>query len=401
VSADDVARGEELAKSGRYEVNGVNVMDEPWMDEERHDVATFQDGEHLGDQHDDHGGGHEDHGGDHDDHGGDHEHVWRQHFVDGATFILDTPTEIAALVGTGNEVLWAQGESLMIAGPMGLGKTTMAIQLMREQLGLGTGQFLGLPVEQRAGTILYLAMDRPRQLARAALRVFTEADRTVLAERVKIWQGPPPSDVAKNPHILSELAKAAGAATVYLDSVKDAAIGLSDDAVGAGYNRARQLLLSGGVELAELHHTVKRGANGTAPTTAADVYGSAWITAGTGSIVLLSGEPGDPVVEFRHVRTPANEIGPLRLLHDQDAGIVTIDDKVDLVALATVQGPDGLSAKLAATVLFSTDKPTAAQVEKARRKLNRLVEKKLLLRRDGSTGGGAARDTSSWVAVAR
>ncbi len=124
----------------------------------------------------------------------------------------------------------------MIAGPMGLGKTTMAIQLMREQLGLGTGAFLGLPVVPRDGTILYLAMDRPRQLARAAARLFTEADRAVLAERVKIWPGPPPSDVAKNPHILSELAEAAGAATVYLDSVKDAAVGLSDDAVGAGYN---------------------------------------------------------------------------------------------------------------------------------------------------------------------
>ena len=390
VSADDIARGEELAKSRKYGVNGAAVAD-PWPDEELCDVAEFRDdGEHLDDQHDDHGGDHE-----------DREHVWRDYFIDGATFILDTPTDIAALVGTGNDVLWAQGESLMIAGPMGLGKTTMAIQLMREQLGLGTGSFLGLPVAPRDGTILYLAMDRPRQLARAALRIFTEADRHVLAERVKIWQGPPPSDVAKNPFILSELAKAAGAATVYLDSVKDAAIGLSDDAVGAGYNRARQLLLSNGVELAELHHTVKRGANGTAPTTAADVYGSAWITAGTGSIVLLGGEPGDPVVEFRHVRTPANEIGPLRLLHDQDAGVITIDEKVDLVALATVQGPDGLSAKLAATVLFTTDSPNRAQVEKTRRKLNRLVEKKLLLRRDGRTGGGAARDTSSWVAVAR
>ncbi len=159
-------------------------------------------------------------------------------------------------------------------------------------------------------------------------------------------------------------------------------------------------MLSNGAELAELHHTVKRGANGAAPNSAADVYGSAWITAGTGSVVLLSGEPGDPIVEFRHVRTPANEIGPLRLLHDQDAGVITIDDKVDLVALATVQGPDGSSAKLAATVLFTTDKPTSAQIEKARRKLNRLVDTGRLLRRDGTKGGGAERDAARWVVAA-
>lgn len=376
VSADDVSRGERIAASGRY--NGTAVED-PWPDEPTDTDRGTVDGEHQ----DDDPGGH-----------------WRDNFVNGAAFILDAPTEVPALVGHGNEVLWAQGESLMIAGPMGLGKTTMAIQLMREQLGLGSGQFLGLPVVPRDGRILYLAMDRPRQVARAARRLFTDTDRSVLADRVVIWRGPPPSDIAKNPIILAKLAAEAGAGTVYLDSVKDAAIGLSDDAVGAGYNRARQHLLAQGVELAELHHTVKRGANGAAPTTAADVYGSAWITAGTGSIVLLGGEPGDPIVEFRHVRTPANEIGPLRLLHDQDAGIVTIDEKADLVALATVQGPDGLSAKLAATVLFTTDSPNRAQVEKARRKLNRLVDKKLLLRRDGTKGGGADRDVSTWVAVA-
>ncbi len=376
MSADDVKRGEKIASSGKY--NGTAVA-EPWPDDESGHGGGHFDAEHQGED----PGGH-----------------WRENFVNGAAFILDEPTEVPALVGHGNEVLWAQGESLMIAGPMGLGKTTMAIQLMREQLGLGSGRFLGLPVVPRDGRILYLAMDRPRQVARAARRLFTDADRAVLTGRVLIWRGPPPSDVAKNPHILAALAKEVGAATVYLDSVKDAAVGLSDDAVGAGYNRARQHLLAQGVELAELHHTVKRGANGAAPTTAADVYGSAWITAGTGSIVLLGGEPGDPVVDFRHVRTPANEIGPLRLLHDQDAGIVTIDDRVDLVALATVQGPNGLSAKLAATVLFTTDKPTHAQVEKARRKLNRLVDTGRLLRRDGSTGGGPDRDTSSWVAVA-
>jgi hypothetical protein len=55
-------------------------------------------------------------------------------FVNGASFILDIPDKIPALWGVDNQVLWAEGESLMIAGPMGLGKTTMAGLLIRAQL---------------------------------------------------------------------------------------------------------------------------------------------------------------------------------------------------------------------------------------------------------------------------
>ncbi len=90
-------------------------------------------------------------------------------------------------------------------------------------------------------------MDRPAQIARAAHRIFTEDERDLLAERVRFWKGPPPADIARNPGLLLALAEAAGAQTVYLDSVKDAAIGLSDDEVGAGYNRARQRLLANDV----------------------------------------------------------------------------------------------------------------------------------------------------------
>ena len=314
----------------------------------------------------------------------------RSMFVGGGAFVLDIPDVIPALWGHGEDVLWAEGESLMIAGPPGLGKTTAALQLIQAQLGLGDGTVLGLPVTPRLGRILYLAMDRPRQIARAAKRLFGREDRAAL-ERLVVWQGPPPADIAQNPILLLKLARAAGADTVYLDSVKDAAIGLSDDATGAGYNRARQLLLAGGVELVELHHTVKRGANGGPPAAIADVYGSAWITAGTGSVVLLSGDPGDPIVGFKHVRHPAGEVGPFMVRHDQTAGVLTVDGQVDLAELATTVGFGGLTAKYAAAVLFSATEPTAQQVEKARRRLDKLVKVGGLRREDGVQGGAPAR----------
>ena len=122
---------------------------------------------------------------------------------------------------------------------------------------------------------------------------------------------------------------------VYLDSLKDAAVGLSDDVVGAGYNRARQILLSRGVELVELHHTVKRSSG-----TVADVFGSVWLSSGTGSIIMLTGQPGDPIVGFRQIRQPAQEIGPLMLSHDESTGTISILSSTDPVELAVEAGDE-------------------------------------------------------------
>jgi hypothetical protein len=320
----------------------------------------------------------------------------RASMVDGGAFLFDQQAVTVPLWGDGDDILWAEGESLMIAGPPGLGKTTLAQLTMLAQIGLGDGTVLGLPVALRDGPILYLAMDRPQQIRRSMLRMCKPEDRDVLAERVMIWKGPPPADIAQNPELLTRLALAAGASTVYIDSVKDAALGLSEDAVGAGYNRARQHLLANGIELLELHHTIKKSANGGPPAALADIYGSAWITAGTGSVVLLKGEAGDAVVKFKHLRQPAGEVGPLTLLHDQDAGRMTVERGIDLVELITVR-PGGLTAKRAAALMFDTDKPDKSQVEKARRKLDGLVKTGKLRREAGGKGGGEDRDEARWL----
>lgn len=299
-------------------------------------------------------------------------------FIDGASFILDIPEEIPTLWGDGNRILWMQGESLMIAGPMGLGKTTLGGQLMRAQLGIGPPTVLGMPVTPVEGKILYLAMDRPAQARRAMARQFKECDRAALADKLVVWQGPPPGDIAKYPSVLRLLAEKAGADVVYLDSVKDAAVGLSDDAVGAGYSRARQELMAAGCQLCELHHTTKRGANGGPPKDVADIYGSTWITNGTGSIILLSGNPGDPIVGFLHARQPMDEVGPFRLNHDQANGELTVLHEADPVDMLNNCGPDGLSARTLAIALWHSDEddphPSRGDVEKARRRLEQLVE---------------------------
>jgi len=312
--------------------------------------------------------------------------------VTGDRFILDRPKNIPAIWGTGNRVLWAEGEGFMLAGTQGLGKTSIAGQLVRELLGLGTGVLFGLPVTGSGEVILYLAMDRPRQIARSMARQFEEHERDALRAGLIIRPGPPPADIAKQPDLLLRMADGVGARIVVVDSVKDAALGLSEDEVGASYNRARQLLLADGRQHCDLHHTVKRNVAGGAPSSIADIYGSTWLTSGCGSVVLLTGDPGDPIVKWRHVKQPAEEVGPWTLIADPRTGMFTVSAEVDLVALADRGEGDeaeGVTARAAAVALFETDKPTKPQVEKARRRLDELADAGRLFRRDGLAVRGA------------
>jgi hypothetical protein len=105
-------------------------------------------------------------------------------------------------------------------------------------------------------------------------------------------------------------------------------------------------------------------------------------------VLLLWGDPGDPVVELHHLKQPAEEIGPAKLLHDPDAGTTIIHQGADVIGMVASM-PQGLTAADAARLLFETQSrsPEAREIEKARRKLDALVKRGLLFRKEGSRGG--------------
>jgi len=316
--------------------------------------------------------------------------------TDGATFCLDVAVTVTPIWGStdGREVIWPTGESLMLVGPQGVGKTTLAGQLTLARIGIpGHEQLLGFPVIPTTARVLYLACDRPQQIRRSFRRMVDEADRAILAERLVVWQGPPLQDLAKQPTLLSDLARQAGADTLIVDSLKDVTLDLAKDEGGAAYNRARQAALAQGIELVELHHQRKASSDGRKPKQLADVYGSVWLTAGAGSVLLLWGDAGDPVVEMVHLKQPVDEVGPCRLLHDAERGTTIVVQGADLLDLVRVK--PGLTAVEAAKLLFDIDdrSPEPKEVEKARRKLDALVRRRLLICKDGIAGrpGGQAK----------
>lgn len=300
--------------------------------------------------------------------------------VTGAAFMFDAQNAVEMLWGRDDQVLWSDGEGLVLTGNQGVGKTTLAQQVVLTLIGVLDEPVLGLPVTLEAQRVLYLAMDRPRQIRRAFLRQCRKEHRHLLEEKLVIWKGPPPADLARNPKMLTELAERAQADVVVVDSLKDAALGLSEDEVGAGWNRAAQELLATGRNLMVLHHLKKQTKN--TKTGLHDVYGSTWLTSGMGSVILLDGNPGDPILQFRHLKFPVAEVGPLRISHDHPTGLMTVESEVDLVARARTQG--GITAQRAAELLYG--KTDRSSVEKARRRLEKdVVTGKLRKRNEDRT----------------
>ena len=291
---------------------------------------------------------------------------------DGATFVLDSAADVSAVWGHPDEVLWSAGEPLMIAGPSGVGKTTIAQQLVAGRLGL-QHSVLDLPIVASDRPVLYLALDRPQQIRRAMRRRFTEEHRQVLADRLVVWDGPLPLDIGQCPDALLEICTQAGAGTIVIDSLKDAAMRLSEDAVGSAINRAVQQVIANGTEVLVLHHQRKEQL-GHKPSALADVYGSAWLTAGMGSVLVLWGAAGDSTIDMLHLKQPTGEVGPWRLQHDHTTGVTTRhSEDVDALALLR-QAPRGLTTTALAKSMAGGADPTDTHRRAAQRHLDRLVQ---------------------------
>jgi replicative DNA helicase len=290
--------------------------------------------------------------------------------VSGAAFVLDGPDlDTAPRWGTpGGEIAWQKEESLLLVGPTGVGKTTVAVQIVGGLIGLWP-ESLGMPFEP-VERVLYLALDRASQIRRAMARVFTEEHRKVLESRLVVWPRPLPKDLGRHPDLLADLAIEYGARAVVIDSLKDTTAKISDDEMGSNLNRAVQLALAEGVDVLGLHHQ-RKGQQGSKPKTLEDVYGSTWITAGAGSVLLLWGEAGSELVDLEHLKQPAEPVGPLRLEHDHHAGMTTVVRGFDPVAYLR-RRPGGATLAEVAQAQWGTT-PNDAQKKKTERRLRNLA----------------------------
>jgi hypothetical protein len=311
--------------------------------------------------------------------------------------ILDVPAVPDAVWGAGADIIWAAGQSLIIAGPDGVGKTTLAGNLVQARLGLAKS-VLGMPVMPGKKNVLILLMDRPQQAMASLARLFTESDRDLLDARLRVWRGPPPQDLARNTTMLTQLCALAEADTCVIDSLKDAALKLTEDEAGSGWNQARQYAIEAGAELVELHHPRKGQDGNRKPSKLDDLYGSRWISAGAGSVISLWGQAGDPVVELTHLKPAVETVGPWQVGIDTVTGGVAIAHGIDLIEQIRLRGPNGITAAQAAQLLYHSETPAAT--EKARRRLDQKVADGLLVKQNGHRGGNHESNHAAWFLAA-
>ena len=297
--------------------------------------------------------------------------------IDGATFILDAPERVPTIWGDGENVAWAAGEPLKIVGPTGVGKTTLMQRLALLRSGVLGGDLIGMRVEPSPGRILYIAADRPRQIARSFRRIVKESDRLGLEETLVVWRGPLPFDLGKaEPGQFLEFVQAFPRVTdVFVDSLKDVAVGLTDDETGSRVNAEYQRLIAAGYEVVSSHHQRKATGDNKRPRTLDDCYGSVWLVAGAGSVLLLWGRAGDPIIECRQLKSPAGEVGPLTLDLDHDRGELRLHESTDLDSLIAGALNGGLTVRDAAMQLFGVSDPDRNEIERARRKLEARVDR--------------------------
>ncbi|MFP8944391.1 DnaB-like helicase N-terminal domain-containing protein [Streptomyces fenghuangensis] len=306
--------------------------------------------------------------------------------TDGWRFVTETGAQAEPLWGTPEQTAWSSGESLMIVGAPGVGKTTLAHQVVLARLGLADS-VLDMPVAP-SRRVLYLALDRYRQIARALSRRIQPRHETRIRDGLAVWQGPLPATLDREPDLLADLAAAHQADTIVIDSLKDAVSTLVDDALGVAYNNARQRAMRSGVEVLELHHQ-RKAAESTprAQKPSLDrVYGSTWIVSGAGSVLFVTGEAGDLAVTVHHLKTPTGEIGPLQVIHNHERGTTMVDPALDPAQLLRTR-PDGLTVRELAVIQSGEPNPGRAATEKARRTLDRLVKAGLATKADGAAGG--------------
>jgi replicative DNA helicase len=323
----------------------------------------------------------------------------------GGEFLFDFYNENDKPIwGQGSQSLWTRGEGTILTGTQGVGKSLLAQQLTLALIGIRPPELLGFPVQplRPSWQVLYLAMDRPRQIQRSFRRMVTETDRKVLDKRLVFWRGPLSHlNLVRNPYSLvtwiEEEHPKVG--VIVADSYKDLASGLSNDDVGSAINIAVQEVIARGREWLGVHHTRKAQVGNKTPRTLDDVYGSTFLTAGLGSVIGLGGEPGAISVELRHLKSPSDVVGPLDILHDHRNGTSrAADAALEVIDVLSQANDGGVTLDEVALAVYYSN--TAADKQRARRQLEKLVNEGVAQYSPGGKGGrGGGGSPARWSLV--
>ena len=315
--------------------------------------------------------------------------------VAGGTFVFDDAHSDDWWWGNGDDILAMRGETLVIAANTGVGKTTLAALIMSAWIG-ARSDALGCQVRGDGRRVLYLAMDRPKQSARALRRIFTDDDRDLLDTSLIVRKGPPPAQITADPTVWATLANQHGAGLVIVDGLKDATSELNGDEAGLAANQAMQAVIAAGCELIVLHH-LRIGVGGGKPSLD-DLYGSTWIPSGAGSVIVLQGVAGGDRVKLHHLKSPVDAAGPWDIALNPATGTMARVRSDDLARIIESCGRDGADARQVAYAIYGSN-PTDAMVQRVNRDLGKRAERGDFIVKHGKRGGKGGSTASRYFAT--
>ena len=178
---------------------------------------------------------------------------------------------------------------------------------------------------------------------------------------------------------------------VVIDSVKDMLISADKNDGGQAFNAVIQALLAKGTDTLAIHHPRKPTGDNPKPNALGDVYGSAWITAGHGSVLLLWGEAGASSVELSQLKPVRELVKPIIVNFNRfTGGAEGGDARMILLNLASTAEPIGFTLDAAVSAVYKTgraDRTWRSHSQKLRRFLGKLVDDEELDFVEGSKGG--------------
>jgi hypothetical protein len=236
---------------------------------------------------------------------------------DAADLITKVETEVPAVWGRHPHVLWAKGEPFMIAGATGTGKTTLAQQVVMRMVSVLKTPLLGQPVEDDGRAVMYLALDRDQQAQRSLRRMTASLPPGRLLWVSDLGDFKP---TRHDPAVFVDWLRLHRVGHVVLDSLYGMLATGKDEEKLDWYSKLLRKLAAQHINIMVLHHFRKgNGADDGGPLIDR-VYGGMQVTASAGSVLALSGEPGDKEIEAFHVKQPAEVCGPWTLKHDHGRG---------------------------------------------------------------------------------
>lgn len=254
--------------------------------------------------------------------------------LDGDSFMFGDIAADIPIWGAGDDLLWSEGGGLMIASDQGLGKSLTAQQVIAARLGVGPNELLGLTINPLAQgkSVVYLALDRPRQIARSMVRLFkADAERSIARERLKVWTKPIPIDILGDPVAFADWLQdtfGPNIGDLVIDSVKDLTpANLSNGEVGQALDMSWKECRARGMSTLILHHERKSGSDESRSNrmpSLDNIYGSVWLTSGMDSILHIQGKQGANVVTYTHLKAIINMVDPIDAIHDQENGRTSV-----------------------------------------------------------------------------